>query len=415
MRTLGPSRWDHVVVRTVGLIGGMSWESSAEYYRLMNELVREELGGLHSARCILYSLDFAEIEELQSAGAWDEAENLLVAAGQSLELAGADLLVLCTNTMHKVAEGLEAGVSIPLVHIADVVAEAVGAAGISRIGLLGTAFTMEQSLYKDRLAGHGIEVIVPSSADRKVVHRIIYEELCVGVVREESRDASRAIIRRLVTAGAEGIVLGCTELELLVGEDDSPVPVFPTTRLHAAAAVKKAMAIPTAGGLELLEARGDGEAAGRLLARYYEELATRFPGGFDLDHAAAGPEAELRPPTGCFLIARIDGCSVGCGAVRKLDGNTAEVKRMWVDPSVRGRGIGRMLLAGLEASAERLGCRLVRLDTSSHLPEALALYRSSGYTEIPSYNDNPYAHHWFEKSLGSKAPAGTDASAREPA
>ena len=413
--TVRPSWCEHVAVKIVGLIGGMSWESSAEYYRLMNEFVREEMGGLHSARCLLYSLDFAEIERLQATGAWKEAEDLLVAAGQSLELAGADFLVLCTNTMHKVAEGLEARVSLPLVHIADVVAEAVSATGIIRVGLLGTAFTMEQSFYKDRLATRGIEVIVPSSADRKTVHRIIYEELCVGTIREQSRDASRAIIGRLVAAGAEGIVLDCTELELLVRPEDSPAPVFPTTRLHAAAAVRRALAIRAEDDLELLEAPADSAAAVRLLARYYEELATRFPGGFEVDRSAAAPEAELRPPSGCFLIARTGGRSVGCGAVRKLDESTAEVKRMWIDPSVRGRGIGRRLLAGLESAAQRLGCTLVRLDTSSHLPEALRLYRSSGYREIPAYNDNFYAHHWFEKSLGSKAPAGTDTSAKEPA
>ena len=401
-------------MQTAGLIGGMSWESSAEYYRIMNELVREQMGGLHSARCLLYSLDFAEIERLQATGAWNQAQDLLVAAGQSLELAGADFLVLCSNTMHKVADGLEAGVSIPLVHIADVVAEAVSATGIVRVALLGTAFTMEQSFYKDRLGARGLEVIVPPSADRKMVHRIIYEELCMGVIRDQSRASSRAIISRLVTAGAEGIVLGCTELELLVRADDSPVPVFPTTRLHAAAAVKRALANRADDDLELLEAPADGAVAARLLARYYEELATHFPGGFDAEPSVAAPEAELRSPSGCFLIARIGGRPVGCGAVRKLDENTAEVKRMWIDPSVRGRGVGRRLLAGLESAAERLGCQLVRLDTSSHLPEALGLYRSSGYKEIPSYNDNLYAHHWFEKSLPSKASAGTDTSAEEP-
>jgi GNAT superfamily N-acetyltransferase len=179
--------------------------------------------------------------------------------------------------------------------------------------------------------------------------------------------------------------------------------------------VKRLLASQADDDLELLEAPADGEVATRLLARYYEELASRFPGGFDVDRSVAAPEVELRPPSGCFLIVRIDGRSVGCGAVRKLDENTAEVKRMWIDPSVRGRGVGRRLLAGLESAAERLGCQLVRLDTSSHLPEALGLYRSSGYTEIPAYNDNFYAHHWFEKSLGSKTPAGTHTSAKEPA
>ena len=395
-------------MKTIGLIGGMSWESSAEYYRLVNELVREEMGGLHSARCLLYSLDFAEIERLQATGAWKEAGDLLAAAGQSLELAGADLLLLCTNTMHKVAHAIEAAVSIPLVHIADVAAEAVRAAGIARVGLLGTAFTMEQSFYKDRLATHGLEVIVPSPADRIVVHRTIYEELCLGVVREESREAHRAIIGRLVADGAEGVVLGCTELELLVRSDDSPVPVFQTTRLHAAAGVKRALANQADDDLVLLEAPADGDLASRLLARYYDELAARFPGGFDRDRSVAVPSAELRPPSGCFLIALLDGREVGCGAVRKLDETTAEIKRMWIDPSVRGRGLGRGLLTGLESAAARLGCLLVRLDTSSHLPEAVGLYRSSGYSEIPPYNDNFYAHHWFEKSLGSGPLTRTD-------
>ena len=392
-------------MKTIGLIGGMSWESSAEYYRLLNEFVRERMGGLHSARCLLYSVDFAEIEQLQATGAWEEAGDLLVAAGQSLEEAGADLLLLCTNTMHKVADAIEAAVSIPLVHIADVVAEAISAAGIARVGLLGTAFTMEQSFYRDRLARHGLEVIIPSSVDRMVVHRTIYEELCIGVIREESRDAHRAIIGRLVAAAAEGVVLGCTELELLVAADDSPVPLFPTTSLHAAAAVNLALANRAEDGLELLEASPESEVAVRLLARYYEELTVRFPGGFDVDRTVAAPSAELRPPSGCFLIVRLDGRPVGCGAVRKLDETTAEIKRMWIDPAVRGRGIGRRLLVGLESTATRLGCQLVRLDTSSHLPEALGLYRSTGYSEIPPYNDNCYAHYWFEKSLVSGARA----------
>ena len=387
-------------MQTIGLIGGMSWQSSAEYYRVLNELVREKLGGLHSARCLLYSVDFAEIEQLQTTGAWEEAGHLLAAAGQSLEDAGADFLLLCTNTMHKVADAIEAAVSIPLVHIADVAAEAVRGTGVTRVGLLGTAFTMEQSFYRDRLARHGLEVVVPSATDRMVVHRIIYEELCMGVIREESREAHRAIIDRLVAAGAEGVVLGCTELELLVRADDAPVPVFATTRLHAAAAVDLALASRAEGHLELVETPPESEVAAQLLARYYEELNARFSGGFDLDRTVAAPSAELRPPSGSFLIVRLDGRAIGCGAVRKLDETTAEIKRMWIDPAVRGRGVGRRLLAALESAAARLGCRLVRLDTSSHLPEALGLYRSTGYSEILPYNDNCYAHHWLEKSLG---------------
>jgi aspartate racemase len=387
-------------MKTIGLIGGMSWESSAEYYRVLNELVREEMGGLHSAQCILYSVDFAEIERLQATGSWETAGELLATVGRSLEAAGADFLVLCANTMHKVADAIELAVSIPLLRVTDVVVEAIRAEGINRVGLLGTAFTMEQSFYKDRLAAHGLEVIIPSSEDRAVVHSTIYEELCLGVVREESRERHRAIIDRLVAAGAQGVVLGCTELELLVRADDASVPVFPTTRLHATAAVKKALANQGRDDLELVEESPESETAGHLLARYYEELTDRFPGGFDLDRTVASPSTELCPPSGCLLIARLGGSAVGCGAVRKIDATTAEIKRMWIDPSVRGRGVGRRLLAGLESAATRLGYRLVRLDTSSHLPEALGLYHSSGYSEIAPYNDNHYAHHWFEKSLG---------------
>ena len=228
--------------RVIGMLGGMSWESSAEYYRLVNELVRERRGGLHSARCVLASLDFAEVERLQVAGEWAQAGELLAAAARGLEAAGADLLLICTNTMHKVADQVQAAVGIPLLHLADATAAAVRSAGVETVGLLGTAFTMEQDFYRDRLAGHGLRVLVPEADDRAVVHRVIYEELCLGVVREESREAYRQVIGRLVEAGAQGVVLGCTEIELLVGQDDSPVPVFPTTRLHVEAAVTAALA-----------------------------------------------------------------------------------------------------------------------------------------------------------------------------
>ncbi|MGI5398494.1 aspartate/glutamate racemase family protein [Streptomyces sp. CA-135486] len=228
-------------MKTIGLIGGMSWESSAEYYRLLNELVRERLGGLHSAPCILHSLDFAEIEELQVAGDWERAGEILADAARGLQAAGADLLLICTNTMHKVAGQVEAAVSVPLLHLADATADAVRAEGLTRVGLLGTAFTMEQAFYRDRLAGHGLEVLTPGADGRALVHRVIYEELCRGVVREESRSAYQDVIGKLVAAGAEGVVLGCTEIELLIGEKDSPVPVFPTTRLHAEAAVNAAL------------------------------------------------------------------------------------------------------------------------------------------------------------------------------
>lgn len=223
------------------MLGGMSWESSAQYYRLANELVRERLGGLHSARVIMASVDFADIETLQTAGRWDEAGNLLAHEAKGLEAAGADLLVICTNTMHKVADQVQAAIDIPLLHLADITAAAVTRAGMGTVGLLGTAFTMEQDFYHDRLAAHGLDVIIPPADDRAQVHRIIYEELCLGVVRETSREIYRGVITRLAQAGAEGVVLGCTEVELLVSASDSPVAVFPTTRLHVEAAVDAAL------------------------------------------------------------------------------------------------------------------------------------------------------------------------------
>ncbi|MFD8086623.1 aspartate/glutamate racemase family protein [Kitasatospora sp. NPDC059722] len=230
-------------MKTLGLIGGMSWESTAEYYRLLNELARERLGGLHSARLVLYSVDFATVERLQTEGRWTEAGELLADAARSLEAAGADLLLICTNTMHKVADQVSSAVTIPLLHLADATAAAVRTAGLRRVGLLGTAFTMEQDFYRGRLASSGgLDVLVPDPEGRALVHRVIYEELCVGVVREESRAAYRRVIAELVAAGAEGIILGCTEIELLVHAEDSPVPVFPTARLHAEAAIAAALA-----------------------------------------------------------------------------------------------------------------------------------------------------------------------------
>ncbi|MFI6843213.1 aspartate/glutamate racemase family protein [Kitasatospora sp. NBC_00085] len=228
-------------MKTLGLIGGMSWESTAEYYRTLNQLTRERLGGLHSARLVLYSVDFAAIERLQAQGRWTEAGEVLADAARSLEAAGAELLLICTNTMHRVADQVEAAVSVPLLHLADATADAVRSAGLRRVGLLGTAFTMEQDFYRGRLEANGLTVLVPDADGRALVHRVIYEELCLGVVREESRAGYRRVIEELVAAGAEGVILGCTEIELLVGEEDSPVPLFPTARLHAEAAVEAAL------------------------------------------------------------------------------------------------------------------------------------------------------------------------------
>lgn len=229
-------------MQTIGLIGGMSWESSAQYYRLLNEGVRERLGGLHSADCLLLSVDFAVIETMQAEGRWDDAAKILAAAARDLVAGGADILVLCTNTMHKVSDAIESAVDVPFLHLADATAAAVTAAGVRRVGLLGTAFTMEESFYRDRLTGHGLDVVVPDEADRVLVHQVIYQELCLGVIRDESRTAFTRVIGRLVDDGCAGVILGCTEIELLIGPEDSPVPVFPTTRLHAEAAVVLALA-----------------------------------------------------------------------------------------------------------------------------------------------------------------------------
>ncbi|HEX3811522.1 MAG TPA: aspartate/glutamate racemase family protein [Mycobacteriales bacterium] len=227
---------------TIGMLGGMSAQSSGEYYRLANELVAERLGGLHSAQCLLYSVDFATIEELQVAGRWDDAAAVLTRAARAVQAGGADLLVLCTNTMHIVADQIQAGIDIPLLHIVDVTAAAVIAAGLDTVGLLATDFTAQQPFYVNRMRSHGVSVLVPEVADQALVHRVIYDELCRGVVRAESRDGYRDVMRRLVAGGAQGVVLGCTEVELLVGAADIDVPVFPTTRLHVAAAVDRALA-----------------------------------------------------------------------------------------------------------------------------------------------------------------------------
>ena len=225
-------------MKRIGLLGGMSWESSAEYYRLVNEAVRDRLGGLHSADCLLRSIDFTEIEVLQRQDRWAEAGERLAREAQALEAAGAELLVLCTNTMHKVAAEIELAITIPFIHIGDTTAAAVKAAGHTRVGLLATGYTMEQDFYTGRLADHGLSVIVPDADDRRIVHSVIYEELCRGVVLDSSREEYRRVMASLVERGAEGILLGCTEIDLLVGPSDCSVPVYDTTRLHAARAVE---------------------------------------------------------------------------------------------------------------------------------------------------------------------------------
>lgn len=230
-------------MKTIGLIGGMSWESSIEYYRIVNEAVKRRLGGFHSAQCLMYSVDFAEIEELQHSGRWDAAGELLGAAAQRLERGGADVVVLCTNTMHMVAGQIADAVRIPLLHIADPTATAIRAAGLQTIGLLGTRFTMEQEFYRGRLERqHGLSVLTPDQADRDLVHRVIYEELVLGQIRPESRAGYLDVIGRMAEAGAQGVILGCTEIGLLIKPSDTALPLFDTTELHALAAVEWALA-----------------------------------------------------------------------------------------------------------------------------------------------------------------------------
>ena len=229
-------------MKTIGLIGGMSWESSIEYYRIINETAKEKLGGLHSAKSLMVTVDFAEIEKLQHEDRWDEAAQILVQCAQDLERGGADFIVLCTNTMHKLADQITANVSIPFLHIADATAEKIRAAGLKRIGLLGTRFTMEHDFYKGRLVQNfGLEVLIPEQTDRDIVHRVIYDELVQGKIVETSRGEYKRIIEWLIEQGVEGIILGCTEIELLVKQNDSRVPLFPTTLIHAVAAVEKAL------------------------------------------------------------------------------------------------------------------------------------------------------------------------------
>jgi aspartate racemase len=240
--------------QVIGLIGGLSWESSAEYYRLMNLAVRDRLGGLRSARSLMWSFDFGEIEALQRAGDWARAASLMVDAARRLERGGADFLLICSNTMHRMADEVAAAIGIPLLHIADPTAERIKAQGFGRVGLIGTAFTMEEGFYKGRLEHRfGLEILVPGAGDRALVHRVIYDELVQGQVNPASRNAYRGVIAGLVERGAEAVILGCTEIMLLVTEADSAVPLFDTTGLHVEAAVERALA-PLA----------EGAAAGRV-------------------------------------------------------------------------------------------------------------------------------------------------------
>ncbi len=229
-------------MKTIGLIGGMSWESSVEYYRIINETVQERLGGLHSAKSLMYSVDFEEIEQLQHQGNWEQLTAIMIAAARHLEKGGADCVIICTNTMHKMATEVQRSIHIPLLHIADATAEKIQEKSISKVGLLGTRFTMEEEFYAGRLMEEfRIEVIIPGEEERQIVHEVIYNELCLGKIHQSSREKYKEIIGNLVARGAEGIILGCTEIPLVIKQDDVEVPLFDTTAIHARAAVQYAL------------------------------------------------------------------------------------------------------------------------------------------------------------------------------
>ena len=228
-------------MKTIGLIGGMSWESTVTYYQVINETIKKQLGGLHSAKCILYSVDFDEIEKYQASGEWDKSADVLSEAAQALERAGADYIVICTNTMHKVAPEIGRRIHIPILHIADMTAAELQKQGIKKVGLLGTKYTMRQDFYKNILIEQGIEVVIPNDADVDVVNRIIYDELCLGKISEQSKDIYLDIIMKLAQDGAQGIILGCTEIGLLVRQSDTDIPLFDTTLIHAEQAALKSL------------------------------------------------------------------------------------------------------------------------------------------------------------------------------
>ena len=232
-----------VELKTIGMIGGMSWESSAEYYRMINEEVKRQLGGLHSAKIILFSVDFNEIERCQSEGRWDEAGQILGEAAYSLEKAGADFIVICTNTMHKVIDQISQKTSLPILHIADETAAQIKKLGIKKVGLLGTKYTMEQDFYKSRIQSQNIEVLIPAEKDRELINKTIFNELCLGSIQQSSREYFKRIIEGLAVEGAEGIILGCTEIGLLIKQEDATVPIFDTTVIHAHGIVEKALDI----------------------------------------------------------------------------------------------------------------------------------------------------------------------------
>ena len=389
-------------MKTIGMIGGMSWESTVPYYRIVNETVKERLGGLHSARLVLVSEDFQEIERLQQAGAWDEAGRAMADAARSLRAAGADFLVLCTNTMHKVADAIEAAVDIPLLHIADPTAEAIKRSGMKKVGLLGTRFTMEQDFYRGRLSErHHLEVLVPDETDRATIHAVIYEELCLGKVLADSRQQYQRIIRRLVDDGAEAIILGCTEIAMLIGPQDSPVPVFDTTRIHARAAAEWALA-PVPGlapqarpdeGIATIRpvSAGDADSIARIYNHFILNTIVTFEEQAVSAQEIAGRIAEVASASLPWLVAERDGQIIGYAYASKWKGRCAYrysvESTVYLDPDCLGQGLGSALYERLFAALRERGMHVVIGGIALPNPASVALHERLGMKKAAHFSE----------------------------
>jgi aspartate racemase len=362
-------------MKTIGMIGGMSWESTAHYYRIINQEVRTRLGGLHSARCLMLSLDFSPIAALQKAGRWDALTQEMVDAAQALERGGADSIMICTNTMHLMAAQVAESVTIPLIHIVDPTAQTIKAQGIAKVGLLGTAFTMEQDFYKGRMHDHfGLDVVIPEVDDRATLHRVIYDELVQGRIEETSRAAMRGVIARLVEAGAQGIVLGCTELMLLIHPEDSAVPLFDTTELHAKAAVDFALS-----EMPRIRTYSDDLAASfhDINAQWIESMFVMEDTDRDV---LLHPRERIIDRGGDILfVETADHGIIGTCALQKTGEGAYELTKMGVLETARGLKAGEFLLDAVIKRAGALGATKLYLLTNAKCAAAIHLYEKLGF------------------------------------
>jgi aspartate racemase len=367
-------------MKVIGLIGGMSWESSAVYYKIINEKMKENLGGVHSCECLMYSVDFGKIAALQHAGNWTQLGEMMQHAAQNLERGGADFIVLCTNTMHKLAHKIEESVNIPLLHIADVTAEAIKEKRFKTVGLLGTKFTMEQDFLKGRmLEKHGIETIIPTPEQREIVHRVIYEELVKGIISEDSRKEYLAIINDLTKKGAEGIILGCTEIGLLISNKYTKKVLFDTTTIHAEKAVEFAQ--KTTQSIKIIRTNHTNKDFQDLI--YFLDADLRVRDGEDhAFYANFNKIAGLK-----YVIVAYDefDAPIACGAIKPYSDDTMEIKRMYVTPSMRGFGIATAVIKSLEKWTKDLGFAKCILETGEKQPEAIGLYKKNGYQVTTNY------------------------------